>query len=236
MADNGMNIFAGYSQFLDTSGEHLTYAALSTYRNSVEELSQKERSFFEKHLGSCPACSAKLKEIAEVEGEVSVWQPKNILNFSPNLFRYAIAAILVVAVGIAVVIVTQNPQQEQITSRQIPSEQNIADVQLDPEKFVPNQVLENFIERTVRSSSGITLIAPDAGDTVSFPFTFKWKGNDAGKNVAVTVVDNKNGEVWKETSSTSELTSEKKFEPGLYYVKVQSDGKLVQVGKFVVVR
>ncbi len=43
MADNEKNLLTIYSQFLDASGEHLTYAALSTYRNSARELSQKEK-------------------------------------------------------------------------------------------------------------------------------------------------------------------------------------------------
>ncbi|MBI2428247.1 MAG: hypothetical protein HYV29_05525, partial [Ignavibacteriales bacterium] len=193
-------------------------------------------SFFKNHLDSCPACAARLQEIAEIEGEVVAARPSNIFSMSPNLFRYAIAAILVIAVGVAVVVVMQNQQQEQITSQQCPSEQNIAEVSLDPERFVPNQVLENFVERTVRSSSGITLIAPTTGDTVAFPFAFKWKGNDLGKNVVVTVVDNTNSDVWSETSSSSELTSEKKLAPGLYYIKLSTDQKLVQVGKFVVVK
>lgn len=235
MADNEKNIFAGYSQFLDASGEHFTYAALSTYRNSAGELSEKEKEFFERHLKACVSCSARLREIAEVEGEVATEQPKNILNFSPSLFRYAIAAILIIAIGIAVVVM-QNPQQEQITTQQLPAEQNIAEAPLNPERFVPNQVLENFVERNVRSSSGITLTVPKTGDTLAFPYTFKWEGNDAAKSIMITVVDNKNFEVWKETSSLSELTSVKKLEPGLYYIKLQTDDKLVQMGKFVVVK
>ncbi|MEW5799790.1 MAG: hypothetical protein AB1728_12375 [Bacteroidota bacterium] len=236
MADNEKNLLTIYSQFLDASGEHLTFAALSMYRNSSRELSQKEKNFFKNHLDSCAACSARLQEIAEVEGEIVAERVTNIFSISPNLFRYGIAAILVIAVGIAVVVVMQNTQQEQITLQQIPSEQRIAEAPSDPERFIPNQILENFIERTVRSSSGIMLIAPNIGDTIVFPFTFKWKGNNAGKNIAVTVVDNKNSEVWKETSSSSELISEKKLAPGLYYIKLQLGEKLVYVGKFVVVR
>lgn len=236
MADNEKNLLTIYSQFLDASGEHLTFAALSMYRNSSRELSQKEKDFFKNHLNSCVACSARLHEIAEVEGEIVGERVTNIFSMSPNLFRYAVAAILVIAVGIAVVVVMQNTHQEQVTSQQIPSEQYITEAPLDPERFIPNQILENFVERTVRSSSGIMLIAPNTGDTVAFPFTFKWKGNNVGENIVVTLVDNKNSEVWNETSSLSELTSEKKIEPGLYYIKLQSGEKLVHVGKFVVVK
>ncbi len=236
MADNEKNLLTIYSQFLDASGEHLTYAALSTYRNSARELSQKEKDFFKNHLDSCTSCSARLQEIAEVEGEILVEQPKNILNFYPNLFRYAIAAILVIAVGITIVVVIQNPQQEQITSQQILPQQPLAEVTLDPAKFVPNQMLENFIGRNVRSSSEVKFLSPSAGDTLSSPFTIRWTANKLRYKYTLVIVDNNNAEQTRQTTSLTKLVISKKLSSGLFYLKLEADGKLAQVSKFIVIR
>jgi len=235
MKKDDTNFLVGYSQFLDDSGEHLTYAALSIYRNFSEELSQKERNFLKNHLDACPVCSVRLQEVENVEGIETEKQRKTILSISSNVFRYAIAATLIVAVGSAIVFVIQDFQQEKITSRDALFEKPLAIIKTDPSKFIPNQVLENFVERTVRSSLGVSLIAPELGDTITTPFTFKWDGQKEKKFI-LTIVDNKNVQKWKTTISSTEFTLETRLEPGLYYVKLESDEKLVRVGTFVVIR
>lgn len=235
MADNEKSLLAGYSQFLDTSGEHLTYAALSTYRNFTGELSQKEKAFFQRHLEACPACFARLHEIAAVEEAAAPVQIATIFPMAPSLFRYAIAAVLLITIGITAVYILQGPRQDTFSSEQITPDQPLAEVIPDPARFVPNRTLENFIGRNVRSALTIALVTPAIGDTVVMPVSIGWKGN-AGNEVAVTLVDNKNVEVWKGSSVLSEVTCDKKLEPGLYYLKLQSAGSLVQVGKFVVAK
>jgi len=234
MTNDERNFLTDYSQFLDASGEHLTYSALSIYRNFSDELSQKEKNFLKKHLDSCPHCSAQLQEVADVEGNTVEQQPKTGLHISPVIFRYAIAAVLIVAVGLSVIFVSKDFQQKKIPSNENTIDKSLAVITSNPAKFIPNQVLENFIERTVRSSLSITLLAPTSGDTITTPFTFKWERKQAEDIVTVTIVNNKNVEIWRGKTSSTKLVYEKNFDPGLYYVKLEMNEKLVCVGKFVV--
>jgi hypothetical protein len=235
MKKDDKNFLPGYSQFLDDSGEHLTYSALSMYRNFSEELSKKERIFFKRHLESCPDCSTRLQEIADIEGHETEKQKKTTLIISPGVFRYAIAAMLIVAVGFTIIFIIQDFQREKIVSKDVSFEKSLAAIETDPSKFIPNQVLENFIKRAVRSSSGVSLTAPALGDTITTPFTFKWDGQKNG-NFTLTIVDNKNVEKCRKTISSTEFILENRLEPGLYYVKLEADEKLVRIGMFVVIR
>ena len=235
MTTNETTFLNGYSQFLDDSGEHFTYAALSTYRNFTGELSKKERRFFSIHLAACQQCSARLLEIEDIEGPVVEHLQKSILKILSGVLRYAMAAILIIALGITVILINQNVQQDTIAVEDVHSGQLVVATS-DPEKFIPNQVLENFIERTVRSTSTVTLLAPDIGDTLIIPFTFKWKGNNEKNNFVLLIVDNNNMEVWKQETVFSEVTFAQQLTPGLYYLKLELNQKLMQVGKFFVIR
>lgn len=233
MTNDESNFVSSYSQFLDSSGEHLTFAALSTYRNFSEELSEKEKLFFKKHLDLCIDCVARLKEVSNVEGEVIETRSKIIGSISSGLFRYAAAAIILSIIGLGTYFIFQNIQQENNTTP-IVVEQQIAATTPDPEKFIPNQVLENFIERTVRSAQSGTLFAPHIGDTITIPYMIKW---DGPKNQYVLhVVNNNNIEVWKKIVSSNEIVLDHKLGIGLYYLKLEIGEKLTSVGKFVIVR
>ena len=236
MANNGRKFLSEYSRFLDDSGRHLTYAALSIYRNFQGELSEREKNFLQSHLDSCPACSSRLREVEVIEEEGTQKQPKRISGMTPVLFRYAAAAVLTVAVGMTIFFTMMKKPQEATTVKEILPDHSLASVEPDPAKLIPNQVLENFIERTLRSASDVSILSPGMGDTISMPFTFKWEGEKRGKGCTLTIVDNKNGEVWTKTTSASEVVLKNKLEPGLYYLKLEVNEKLVRVGKFFVIR
>ncbi len=233
MTHDESNILTDHSKFLDDSKEHLTYASLSVYRNLSDVLSRKEKIFFSNHLAVCPDCSMRLQEVEDVELREIKKNYGRIFGFSPNIFRYAIAALLIVSVGIAVLIKTQNVQQENTVPQKIVEEKQIAETIIDPEKFVPNQVLENFVERTVRSGQNISILTPAVGDTLSFPYTIRWQGPK--ENYTVTIVNNNNVEIWKRAISSSEIVVNNKLDAGLYYLKLEVNEKLALVGKFVVI-
>jgi len=235
MINNETNFLTAYSQFLDTSGKHLTYSALSIYCNFSDELSQKEKIFFKTHLESCPECSQRLQEAREVESEEQFKKPASIFSIQSVVFRYSIAAILVVGVGSTIFFALMKRNSDELITQQLEASQIIAEAALNPEHFVPNQTLENFIERTVRSSSGIKLNAPAIGDTLIFPFTFQWNGGKSGTTYTIVIVDNKNMVQAKGSTSSSEITIHKNLSPGLYYVKLEANEELVQVGKFLII-
>jgi hypothetical protein len=225
MAPENNTFLPEYSRFLD-SRSHLTYAALSTFRNFQDTLSEKEKRFLKNHLDTCLVCSRKYREVGEVEGESEETATLKARWLSTPVFRYSIAAAFLLAVGASIVYYrARNPEK--------PSVQSIAAIIPDPERFVVNPLLESSVGRTVRSGSAYTFVIPRAGDTLTAPFTFTWEGGKAGRNCSLTIVDNKNVEVWKRTTQTDRLTYEQPLTPGLYYAKLEAGGVLVQVGKFV---
>ncbi|MGB2868657.1 MAG: hypothetical protein WBD36_09410 [Bacteroidota bacterium] len=221
-----------YSRFLDSEGRHLTYTALSTYRNSAAQLSEKELEFLTKHLHLCKECRVRLEEIEEVEGEVEdeveVKDQVKGKQLSP-LIRYAIAAVIVVGVGIAVISLLRSPQQNK------QQEKSIAFEATSPERFTPNDALENFVSRTTRSANSISIVAPGIGDTLVAPFTFRWEDSRQQRTYTLTVVDNKNNELWSWEGTSKQTSIERTLTPGLYYAKLGANGELSAVTRFVVV-
>ena len=102
------------------------------------------------------------------------------------------------------------------------------------ELFATNNVLENFINRNVRSESKIVIASPESGDTVSTSITFKWKQISHVKELKLIVVNNKNKPVYQALVAGNQLSIDKKLNAGLYYWKLEAEGKLEAVGKFVV--
>jgi len=235
MANSEANFLSEYSRFLDSSGQHLTYMTLSLYLNFADELSEKEKHFLKTHIDSCADCLIRLSEVEEAEQEEKRKQQMPAQRKMPTTFKYAIAASFVVVIGAAILFYVMKQPPEKVISQEAPAEKSIAALS-DPAGFVPNQALENFIQRTVRSSSLVSLISPSIGDTLAVPITFKWEGTKKGESVTLTIVDNSNAEVWTSAVSSSEIVFERTLEPGLYYVKLEVNEKLVSVGKFAVVK
>ena len=233
MAAHEDTFLSDYTKFLDSSGNHLTYAAISLYRNFNEGLSEKERRFLKNHLDSCQSCAGKLEEVDEVENDVPKQARTNVYWLSTALFRYSIAAVVVLAVGVSV-LYYRNRTGEDRSGQSMLKNQSLAVETTDPERFAPNPTLESVVGRTVRSQSEVKLLAPVNGDSVAIPFTFRWEGGKEGEKTALVIVDNKNIEMWKDATTTTSLTLEKNLKPGLYYAKLEVDGILAAVGKFIV--
>jgi len=155
---------------------------------------------------------------------------------SGGTFRYAIAAVLVVGLSGALVYYLFNQPQKENAEQGSQNNSPLAARQPDPERFIPNQLLENFIDRNVRSASGTTLVSPKNGDTLTFPFTFSWNGGKRGDVFTLTIVDNKNVTIWGDSTSSTTILCTKVLEPGLYYCKLERNGILAQAGKFVAVK
>lgn len=215
----------GYTRFLDTSGSHLTYAALSVYRNFPEELSAKEREFLRRHLEACTDCAARLREVDETEGAAE--RPR----VRKNAVRYAAAAAMVLALGAAV-------YRALLPTAEVPmppaAEIAQAEPEPDPARFTPNGTLENIVERTVRSGEAVSIVVPKNGDTVAVPFTVRWKGTAPEGTAEVTVVDNANTKVWSGEARSRSATVDARLAPGLYYIKVTVGERLAGAWKVVV--
>ncbi|MEJ2615243.1 MAG: zf-HC2 domain-containing protein [Ignavibacteriaceae bacterium] len=111
----------------------------------------------------------------------------------------------------------------------------IAENQINKEGFKTNPVLDNFINRNVRSEEkDITIITPQINDTLSVPFIFQWKSKLQPALYRIVVVNNKNKTVWVKTSNGDRLSFNGKLENGLYYWKIFSNDQLKAVSKFYI--
>src|SRR5690606_23418234 len=107
------------------------------------------------------------------------------------------------------------------------------------EAYNENRILENFINRNVRSENLVRVITPSIGDTVTLPVIFKWKMEN-GKwkmeetEFTIIIVDNKNRTVYKNNVNVLEERYAGKLDKGLYYWKIMLNEKLESVGKFYI--
>ena len=99
-----------------------------------------------------------------------------------------------------------------------------------PPEFKDNVSLEKLVKRD--EEKGI-IISPEIGDTTKKQITFKWSPLEANE-YDVSIVNNKNDEIWGKTLEDTRLTLYQKLDPGVYYWKITVKGKLQAVGKFYV--
>jgi hypothetical protein len=234
MAPNETMFLEEYSRFLDSSSAHLTYSAISLYRNFNDELSEKEKRFLKNHLDSCPSCSKKLLEVDEVENDGSEVENANVLRLSTTFVRFSIAAAILIVVGVSVVYYWNRAGRGSVSSSS--ANNSLALETPDLERFAQNPALEGFVGRTVRSGSGVRFVDPGVGDTISMPFTFRWEGGKAGVSYRLTIVDNRNSEHFRSATVSSSVTVDTALKQGLYYAKLEVNGNLEKVDKFVIAR
>jgi hypothetical protein len=231
-ADKDKHFLSEYSKYLDSAAEHLTYTALSTFVNFRGEMSAKERKFIRDHLEGCTSCSARLREVEEVESDTLSSAPQTTLWWTSPAFRYSIAAVFVLAMGTAIALYVFRGQPEDHVAAPSPSpNQTMAALELDPERFAVNATLENFIERAVRSAREAAFVFPGNGDTVHVPFLVRWTG--AKGKFTLTLVDNKNREVSRVSTSGQETTIDLPVRAGLYYLKLEADNVLADVRRVI---
>lgn len=229
------HFLSGYSHFLDSSGGHLTYAAVSTYLNADSELSKKETAFLKEHIASCAHCAAISEEVRDIEEGITNGQIRNILQFLPMYFRHSIAAVLVIGIGISLFSFLQDRPAQRVADN-IRIDHSLTESLPDPLRFVPNQTLENFIGRSVRSSRGILKFTPENGDTVTGRVFLSWKREKRIASSTVSIVDNGNKELWRTNTTLSKADVHTQLKPGLYYVKLEMKGEPLFVTKFVIAK
>ncbi len=106
----------------------------------------------------------------------------------------------------------------------------------DLKSFAVNDILESFVHRNIRSETEIEIMQPDIDDTIKFPFTFKWTQKSFMGTNKLLIVDNQNKTLYQADISGKEITIDQKLTDGLYYWKLETNGKLGVVGKFFVVK
>ncbi len=102
--------------------------------------------------------------------------------------------------------------------------------------FAVNDVLESFVNRNIRSETEFEIVQPNIDDTIKFPYTFKWNQKSFSGSNKLIIVDNQNNPLYQAEIGGKEITIDQKLSTGLYYWKLESNGKLAAVGKFFVVK
>lgn len=151
---------------------------------------------------------------------------------SDSAWWYSAAAVLLVALVIgSILYLIPGRTSDHISERTpLPSQDLVATHEPDPARFTPNTILETFMERTLRSPAAARIISPAGGDTVAVPFPIVWEGKPA----TVSIVDNHNRLVWERSLRGVEAMVEDPIESGLYYIKLNIGGNLVQISRVVV--
>ncbi|MEP0861687.1 MAG: hypothetical protein HRF52_09660 [Ignavibacterium sp.] len=190
-----------------------------------------------------------------ISGDKLIKNPRII-----KLIRYSAVAVIIIATGISIYYLFKSTDEREVAQRkkieneidsiknninqevikfpQISETENIEaekqKEQFDKQLFATNIVLENFINRNIRSRLSSQILNPGIGDTVISPIKFKWQQSNKSDNNKLIIVDNKNRTIYQITISGTEITVNQKFKRGLYYWKLLSDDKLELVGKFFI--
>ncbi len=159
--------------------------------------------------------------------------------------RLAVAAL--VLLGLATLIWRMGPVDKPlpITKKTLPPVEDsvpakqVEEPRKEPMKtvrtfaFEPNAQLEAFVNRNVRSE-GLQILVPANDMNLENPVTFTWQSGEETPALTVTVVDNKNREVWKTETTETRVTVSTSLRPGLYYWFLRSQNEVAHVGKFVI--
>ena len=116
-------------------------------------------------------------------------------------------------------------QEKQVAEKRNPH----LNVKIPPE-FKNNSNLERLVNKY--KENGI-IIMPVIGDTLRKQIRFKWSPLEADE-YDMSIVNNKNEEIWGKTLEDPRVTVYQKLDPGIYYWKITVKGKLQTVGKFYV--
>ncbi len=238
-----------YSEELNSNDKHLSNAVMATYLNLKELLSNKEAEFIEKHLDGCTSCREKY-ELLKLE-DAEIVPGKSINNKVRLTYWYAAAAVILITFGIGYYIIyppvetpviaesedllfpdttLSAPQPDLVTEDK--TEIKEKPVKISEADFASNQILENFINRNIRSETKVRILSPQIGDTINIPSKFEWQSS--AQKFKLSVVNNLNKEVYVITTEETRLVLRENLKPGLYYWKILVDEKLETVGKFYI--
>ena len=101
-------------------------------------------------------------------------------------------------------------------------------------KLAPGFKNDSHLESLVNKFKGNGIIInPGLGDTLKKQIYFKWAPLET-ETYDVSIVDNKDNEIWGKKLFDARVTLLQKLDPGVYYWKIAVKGKLQAVGKFYV--
>ncbi|MCK9407895.1 MAG: hypothetical protein WCX28_04175 [Bacteriovoracaceae bacterium] len=215
--------------------------------NRMDELPKK----IVRHIEGCDQCKEQILQVTDLTVQQSLDQSTPHPYFDTHKKRsefpimwYRAAAVLAVALagGITYYLLNQQQTSHQIDftvhppaieSTQTRTEDFFTATQnnLYADNFVPSPNLDDVIQSDFRSAT-IEVFSPNNGEFVHPPITFRWEHFD--RPMKLKILTNKEITILTSIVTTNSFITTKKFEPGLYYWKLEADDELLYIGNFFV--
>ena len=190
------------------------------------------------------------EDIQEINADIlKVYDPvKNISKSGSGRYYLFAAAAAIIAIFIIgyyyfapldkkIISVNENKVKVDSSLKENKEAENnlTAESHVNEDNFKINPILENFVNRNIRSEEkNLSIIKPQVGDTLTTPFVFKWKSKLSPGQKKIVIVDNKDRTVWEIITKSDSSVFHGKLDSGLYYWKLFSNDRLITVSKFYI--
>lgn len=245
-----------------TNRMHLTEEGVALYVDALKlKRSSELPKEMLKHVEHCPDCQLEIVEVYDMlkneTYDVSMKHPyfdaePAVLHMPERRYGASLYRIAAVVAGAAVLgtgyyFVSPNrsaPTPPAVVEQTMPEQNSVSPstTKKDPapvkreEKFLaanfevsPN--MEDLVQTQFRSIS-VEVLAPEINEVVQQPIMFKWE--DVGEPLTLKILSNKERTLLSVPAVTTTYTAQRKFAPGLYYWKLETEDELIYVGKFLV--
>lgn len=232
-------------QHLNENGIALYVDALMLER--MESLPEELR----RHVEQCDECKHHIMQVSGLLRGQSPDIPKQhpyfdrpastVKNATPWL--RAAAAVVIILAGGALFLLLQNPKTTEPSGtthiqspEQHPPQETAAQQGKEPntllaDNFTPSPNLDDLIVSDFRSEAA-EAVTPSNGETVRPPITFRWI--TAARQVKLKILSNKEIPLMTAIVAADSFIVTKKFDPGLYYWKLEEEDELLFIGKFFI--
>lgn len=102
----------------------------------------------------------------------------------------------------------------------------------DVADYNSNRQLENMIRKD--SGTKIRVISPLPNQTIQKHLEFEWTPLSGLNDYTLTIMNNKNEEVWKRTLTDTKVDILQKLKPGIYYWTIDVNSETEAIGKFYI--
>jgi len=225
------------------ASDHISYESLFSYVLIPEQWSEADKSIVERHVESCEQCKRQLDDIRKYK--------KYSGRPVRSVRRYWIFAAIA---GVAALIYFAWPQWVQkavvhqdnfidslktlpkdtltlaMATNVKDSGQAISKTNWS-ENFVEDANLEKLVHLPSKSDLETTVSSPPPGAIFTNHIVFSWQSADTASMHSITILNNRNQEVWTSQTQRHSLSFNGSLEPGLYYWKLIKQGRLLYIDK-----
>ncbi len=237
-------------------GNHLSENGIALYVDALKlERLHDLPETIRLHVEQCEECKMQIMEVSQLMNDKVYDKTMKHPYFdaqeqtsSPFSIVYRIAAIFVIAAFTATTYYLlfngASDQHHDITVQHAPNIISADSARIEKKQSPPSPTsdlfaanfeespnLEDLVQTEFRSTT-INILSPAIGEIVRTPIIFRWKQYD--KPLKIKILSNKERTLVASTVRGDSFTTTKKFAPGLYYWKLETDDELLFMGKFLV--